>query len=208
MFRDESNKVIQKAHAQWGVGEPESPHSATSRRSSSAAFSNSDRYSPVSSDNPGTLVAVHSPRSPSPKGSTIDGFPLAAAAANQHLRCLSPNVEDQGVQFFVNRYLVGHPDEPQDAGELQSTAWLWSPQLRDVMAAVGLAGLSNLRGDKELMTASRARYGLALQKTGELIKNIDMDSFHVVMRTVVSLAMFEVGVDKLSGSRTQGWTNC
>lgn len=60
---------------------------------------------------------------------------------------IGPSLEERGIQFYVDRYLLGHPDEPKTIGELGSSAWLWNPALQHVMAAVGLAGLSNLTGN-------------------------------------------------------------
>lgn len=60
------------------------------------------------------------------------------------------------------------------------------------MAAVGLASLSNLRGDHNLMTTARQRYGMALKQTGRLIQTSVTPDFEVTMRSVVMLAMFEV----------------
>lgn len=60
------------------------------------------------------------------------------------------------------------------------------------MAAVGLASLSNLKGDSSMMTVARQKYGLALRQTGRLIQTSSMPDFEVTMRSVVMLAMFEV----------------
>jgi hypothetical protein len=64
--------------------------------------------------------------------------------------------------------------------------------VQDIMAAVGLASLSNLRGDTSMMTMARQKYGLALRQTGRLIQASSMPDFEVTMRSVVMLAMFEV----------------
>ncbi|KAL2680750.1 hypothetical protein Neosp_008353 [[Neocosmospora] mangrovei] len=105
---------------------------------------------------------------------------------------VDPSLEEQGVQFYINRYLIGHPDEPKTPGDLSSTEWLWDPAVQDVMAAVGLASLSNLRGDQNLMTTARQRYGMALKQTGRLIQTSVTPDFEVTMRSVVMLAMFEL----------------
>lgn len=105
---------------------------------------------------------------------------------------VDPSLEEQGVQFYINRYLIGHPDEPKTAGDLSSTDWLWDPAVQDVMAAVGLASLSNLRGDHNLMTTARQRYVMALRQTGRLVQTSVTPDFEVTMRSVVMLAMFEV----------------
>lgn len=105
---------------------------------------------------------------------------------------LSPTQEDQGFNFYVHRYLLGHPDEPRDAGELKICSWLWEPTLRDISTALGLASMSNLNGDKSLMVDARRRYGDALRTAGRLILSDANTEVDTTSRLVVQLAMFEV----------------
>lgn len=105
-----------------------------------------------------------------------------------------PTLEEQGFQFYVNRYLVGHPDEPSNSDELKAYEWIYTPALRDVSAALGLAGLSNLRNDAELMEDARRRYGKALRTAGQLIYSNKAPNVDLTSRLVVMLAMFEVGL--------------
>ncbi|ENH73065.1 Transcriptional regulatory protein moc3 [Fusarium oxysporum f. sp. cubense race 1] len=173
MFRDESSKVIQKAHAQWGVGESSeglSTQTSSSSLASSYSSNSSTQASSVSASS--SITSLHSYPGLSPP--------------------IDPSLEEQGVQFYVNRYLIGHPDEPRSPGDLSHTEWLWDPAVQDVMAAVGLASLSNLKDDPSMMTIARQRYGLALRQTGRLVQTSSMPDFEVTMRSVVMLAMFEL----------------
>ena len=61
------------------------------------------------------------------------------------------------------------------------------------MVAVGLAGISNLNGDAELMTTAQARYGQALRQAGLLLGSNAAPS-HEAMRLIVMLALFEVSL--------------
>ncbi|KAM6519750.1 hypothetical protein FALCPG4_013345 [Fusarium falciforme] len=235
MFRDESSKVMQKAHAQWGVGESGSEMTAQASSSSSATSSASTSASAASSvptlscststntklapysapssaisssassttywsTSPSSLVSHQTspPTPPSPNSyhqtssSASAAQPVAVVPPPRLPTPVDPSLEEQGVQFYINRYLIGHPDEPKTPGDLSSTEWLWDPAVQDVMAAVGLASLSNLRGDHNLMTTARQRYGMALKQTGRLIQTSVMPDFEVTMRSVVMLAMFEV----------------
>jgi hypothetical protein len=213
MFRDESSKVIQKAHAQWGVDDasPDTPQSQTSAQllssfsassasSTSSTSSSSSTSSTTSWSTSPLSVAGHraSPLTPpSPASSQPPSLAVVPATAVWPPRLPSPvdpSLEEQGVQFYINRYLIGHPDEPRSAGDLTSTEWLWDPSLQDIMTAVGLASLSNLRGDKALMSTARQRYVKALRQTGQLIQTTAVPDFEVTMRGVVMLAMFEVCV--------------
>ncbi|RSL50620.1 hypothetical protein CEP53_008721 [Fusarium sp. AF-6] len=235
MFRDESSKVMQKAHAQWGVGESGSEMASQASSSSSASSSTSNSASAVSSvptlscststnttlapysapssaisssassatywssTSPSSLVSHQTspPTPPSPTSyhqtsSTSTAQPVAIVPPPRLPTPVDPSLEEQGVQFYINRYLIGHPDEPKTPGDLSSTEWLWDPAVQDVMAAVGLASLSNLRGDNNLMTTARQRYGVALRQTGRLIQTSVTPDFEVTMRSVVMLAMFEL----------------
>ncbi|CRK13738.1 hypothetical protein BN1723_001998 [Verticillium longisporum] len=229
MFRDESTKVIQKAHAQWGHDSASDTAStvavstaAVARRPSNST-SISSASPPVQPPRPLSVSAVASsspsthpePPKPDPQWSTPSpfqsgglqrspsiGMPSAANAvvvvkeepAEPALSSLliGPSLEERGIQFYVDRYLLGHPDEPKTIGELGSSAWLWNPALQHVMAAVGLAGLSNLTGNAEMMAAARQKYGQALRQTGQLIQPPNAPSLEVTIRSVVMLAMFEV----------------
>lgn len=225
MFRDESSKVIQKAHAQWGVGDvpPDTPQlQAASKSVASSSSSSVSSASSASSSSSSSSIApwATSPKSaathrllpptpPSPASSQFSSFQPSSAIALPPAVVwpprlpspVDPSLEELGVQFYINRYLIGHPDEPRTAGDLVDLEWLWDPSLQDVMTAVGLASLSNLRGDKNLMTTARQRYGQALRRTGQVIQTPVTPSFEVTMRGVVMLAMFEVrAIHRLSHS--------
>ena len=205
MFRDESSKVMQKAHAQWGVGEgPDT--------SSQASTSGSVLNDPSSSKSPLSLSS-HDQSSPtesfpsppaSHAGSSVTTNQTSTEVSRLHSSVM-PSLDEQGFQFYVNRYLIGHPDEPRNSEELKSYEWLFNPALRDASAALGLAALSNIRGDAELMTDARQRYGKALRTAGELIQSNNAPIIDLASRLVVMLAMFEVGTapyaDRVSSER-------
>ena len=192
MFRDESSKVMQKAHAQWGVGEGPD---ASSQASTSGSVANdpSPSKSPLSLSSHGHPSPAETLPSPpaSHAGSSATTNQIASEVSRLHSSVV-PSLEEQGFQFYVSRYLIGHPDEPRNSKELKSYPWLFNPALRDVSAALGLAGLSNIRGDAELMTDARRRYGKALRTAGELIQSNNAPTIDLASRLVVMLAMFEV----------------
>ncbi|KAL2171112.1 hypothetical protein VTG60DRAFT_3803 [Thermothelomyces hinnuleus] len=180
MFRDESTKVMQKAHAQWGVSEaspgrdlpgspPTSASSSTQNRSRSSA--------PGSGASPLTTVATKSQKTPAAKRfpKEIDGTPA-----------------DKAIHFYIEHYVVGLPDEPRAIHELQGVRWVHSRETRDIMAAVGLAGMSNLSGDKELNTLAKHHYGLALQNMASYVRDLGNLDIDIVLRIVVMMAMYEL----------------
>ncbi|OLN81620.1 White-opaque regulator 1-like protein 2 [Colletotrichum chlorophyti] len=212
MFRDESTKVIKKAHAQWGVSEgPENGSKRSNASTASSPLSLSPAHSRKSTPNHSRTTSQSdvSPasRSASFSASPSSSYKHAESASPTALPVIKqefsremtppnwhigPTLEEQGIQFYVNRYLLGHPDEPKSGKDLATEPWIWHPALQDVMSAVGLAGLYNLTGKAEMMATAREKYGSALRQTGQLIQPPHTPSIDVTMRSVVALAMFEV----------------
>ena len=177
MFRDESSKVIQKAHAQWGVLEA-SP-SAVSR-------------APTSFDTPSSTSPIHI--SPSSfHGRVATNQPVAVSGAVDITLAVGPTLDEQGIQFYMNRYL-GHPGGSQSTSGVNAAKLLFDPVIQDVMAATGLAALSNLRGNAEMGTMARQKYVAALQRTGTRIRSPHMLDIELALKSVVMLAVFEVRV--------------
>lgn len=180
MFRDESTKVIQKAHAQWGVAE-----SLESGESSGA--------SPISAASPGS-ISVRSrasiSRASRSKSSTPPGDDSRTMVSTP--KEVYATRSDQAVRFFIEHYLVGHPDEPKASRELQGVGWIHAPQIQNIMAAVGFASISNLTGDKSLQVIAREKYGLALRQMVSSIQNLETIDLNVSLRTIIILSLFEV----------------
>lgn len=106
---------------------------------------------------------------------------------------IEPTIEQKGYQFFLDRYLLGQPDAPQNSEQL--AAYASGPDaLQNVMVAVGLAGLSNTQGDRAMNTLSRQKYTDALRQTSQLIatKPTQPGAVMFPVRAVITLALFEV----------------
>ncbi|RYC54501.1 hypothetical protein CHU98_g11705 [Xylaria longipes] len=183
LFRDESTKVIQKAHAQWGTGTLGS--SAHDGSESSSASIPSSRQIPYAPARPVSLEP-----------------PVAAREiiASRMPRRVEPNLDQRGLQFYVERYLLNHPDSPRTP-ELLDLYFGNEEAIRNVMIAVGLAGMSNLLGNKSMGLAARSKYVTALKQTGQLLAGTSRDPRSIVkpLRSIVTLALFEVVQGK--GSR-------
>lgn len=184
MFRDESAKVVQKAHAQWGMQDS----SDGSEASGSSPTSTSTSTSPTSSLGGRTRssftesVSSGSPVSP-------EGSRLSMARVPKEIQ---PTAVDRAVQFYLEHFVIGLPDEAKAGQDLRQEPWVYSAVTRDTMAAVGLASQSNLTGDKELMVLARQQYGMALQGTAFGLQNIEGLDIGVYLRAIVMLGMFEV----------------
>lgn len=99
---------------------------------------------------------------------------------------------ERGVQFYVDHYVLGHPEEPKTVGELFERQWFVDPLPQHLMAAIGLGGMSNLRDDPATKDLARAEYVLSLQEVGKAIQKPQAFDPHLLMRCVVMLALFEV----------------
>lgn len=112
------------------------------------------------------------------------------APANPY-QSLGPSPSQIGISFYVQHYLIGYPDEVRNSSDLKGVQWFEHSAAQSTMAALGLAALSNLNGDKELQHLSKTQYGEALVKTNEAlqdpVKNLD-----AAIRTTVMLALFQV----------------
>lgn len=200
MFRDESSKVIQKAHAQWRVNEAEDgsyPQSSSAASSTGPSTSTSPYATTTWTTTPISDNHQHkSPPTPvSPDSSKIASSTqvvLDSSWSPQLCLPIGATIEEQGVSFYVDRYLIGHPDEPKTANELSQAEWLGSPTLQDIMIAVGVASMSHIKRDRSLMITARQKYGQALRQVGALLKAPIVPDFDVTMKAVVMLALFEV----------------
>lgn len=187
MFRDESSKVIQKAHAQWGVGDGPDELLMTQETASTS--------SPLSSlgshTSPSTSLSPSSP--PNHEAGLVAVSNNATVLPNSgHPFSMQPSMGEQGIKFFFTQYVLGHPDEPRTLEELRSTSTFSSPGLQDIMAAVGLASLGNLHDRPDFMVAARRHYGSALRLTRQAVLNDRAPSLDVTVRSIVTLAIFEV----------------
>ncbi|KAI0512578.1 hypothetical protein F5B22DRAFT_297379 [Xylaria bambusicola] len=190
IFRDESSKVIQKAHAQWG--NPGSP--ADGAESSSQAGSSLES----------SAISVLSRRLPYMSANEAQAI---MASKSKIPRRVEPNIDQRGLKFYVERYLLNHPDSPRTP-ELMDLYFGDGDAMRSVMIAVGLAGMSNLLGNKSMSLVARSKYVTALKQTGQLLVTASQDrkSFMKPLRSIVTLALFEV-VQSKGSKLTAGTAN-
>ncbi|KAH6636274.1 hypothetical protein F5144DRAFT_601032 [Chaetomium tenue] len=140
-----------------------------------------------------------------PPSTTVTTNSRKTSAGKRLVKEIYATPVEKGIQFYLEHYVIGLPDEPRAGHELQGVKWFHSRATRDIIAAVGLAGLSNLTGDKELSTLSRYHYGLALRNVSSSVRDPKSLELDLVMRTVVMMAMYEVirgGNEPSSPART------
>lgn len=96
-----------------------------------------------------------------------------------------------GVSFYVQRFIIGYPDEARNPTDLNDQIWFRHPSSQSTMAALGLAALGNLNGDKQLQHVSQIKYGEALVGTNEALRD-PVNNLETAIRTTVMLALFQV----------------
>jgi hypothetical protein len=103
------------------------------------------------------------------------------------------NLDQRGLKFYMERYLFNHPDAPSTP-ELIELYFGNVSAMQNVMVAVGLAGMSNLLGNKSMNLVARSKYVTALKQTGQLIISASLNraSLEKSLRSIVTLALFEV----------------
>ncbi|KAK8136653.1 hypothetical protein PG984_004593 [Apiospora sp. TS-2023a] len=200
MFRDETSKVVQKSHASWKTASPDQAQQAHQPSSASSAAST---HSPWSSSSPSSTTSSEGHSPPSRRSSTAVALSRNTRATSPKIYMrIEPTIEQKGYQFFLDRYLLGQPDAPQNSEQL--AAYASGPDaLQNVMVAVGLAGLSNTQGDRAMNNLSRQKYTDALRQTSQLIaaKPTNPGAVMFPVRAVITLALFEIvqgGGSKLS----------
>ncbi|KAJ3572745.1 hypothetical protein NPX13_g4946 [Xylaria arbuscula] len=166
---------MQKAHAQWG--NPGSPADGSSESSS--------QFDSPSESTTTTLLNRRLPH--------MSAVEAQQVIASKIPRRVEPNIDQRGLKFYVERYLLNHPDSPHTP-ELMDLYFGDSDAMRSVMIAVGLAGMSNLLGNKSMSLVARSKYVTALKQTGQLLATATREpkSFMKPMRSIVTLALFEV----------------
>lgn len=95
------------------------------------------------------------------------------------------------MSFYVQHYLIGYPDEVRNPAELSGISWFQHPSAQEIMAALGLASLGNINGDKKMQHQSKIKYGTALKATQEILQD-PVNNLDTAIRTTVMLALFQV----------------
>lgn len=118
----------------------------------------------------------------------------ACHLSSNHLVLTS--LEERGVVFFFTHYTTSTFFSPRGAINYCDSP-LWprihnNRELLHVVVAVGLAGLSSVIKDRDVMATARQLYISTVRHVAENLKNIDKDRLDDTMEQVMLLAIFEV----------------
>jgi hypothetical protein len=118
---------------------------------------------------------------------------------NHDIRDLFTTYRDPGLDFFFRRYMTGGCC-PSSTTNIQSdifSAPLWRGVSRhkpflDAISCVGLAGLSNINHDQEMMRKARLKYAMTLQRVHSSLQAPDSSDIGYIVKAVMLLTIFEV----------------
>lgn len=175
-FCDESSEVAQKAQVRQLIKlrrrAQESANPSDSSEASSSSSSDSDGLGVISLRNQSSTCSFKQP---------------------SVSRALGTLLESQAIQYFLANYVIS--DQGACSGHMQHlVSWktTQSKTLQVAMAAVGLAGLSNLRSDPILLANARRQYALALRMTKSHLQDPAQCKQDRTLTAVALLELYEV----------------
>ena len=111
---------------------------------------------------------------------------------------LSVPLEDQGLRFFVNRFVtrIATKDGSLHIGTVQPSPAVGAITLdqssRDAVISVGLAALSNVNNDRALRILSREKHLAAIKAVREVVENPTQANPDRTLHLIVMLSLYEV----------------
>lgn len=120
----------------------------------------------------------------------------AALVSNHHIRAIVTSAGDPGVNFFLKQYMTASFPASSTQPDVYSSA-LWQglsayrPFL-DAISCVGLAGLSNINHDPEMMMMARLKYAVTLRRVMTSLQVLDSADIGYTVKAVMLLTVFEV----------------
>jgi hypothetical protein len=176
LFRDENEKVIRKARGRPALAE---------RLEAKGAEKEDELGEPLDSPQittPGELQTLSNASSP-----TITIF-----------RNLLTPIDDPGINFFFHQYMtVSSPSSIEQPDIFSSQLWRGVTQHKpflDAVSCVGLAGLSNVRNDQQLMRMARLKYAATLRRVMTSLQVLESADMGYTLKAVMLLVLFEVSM--------------
>ncbi|OQE34833.1 hypothetical protein PENCOP_c015G05469 [Penicillium coprophilum] len=112
---------------------------------------------------------------------------------------LSTPLEDQGLRFFVNRFvsrIATRPDGSLEVGRLPPSPHFGAINIdrssRDAVISVGLAALSNVNNDRALRILSREKHAIVIKAVRKVVENPSQANPHKAFHLIVMLSLYEM----------------
>jgi hypothetical protein len=186
LFRDENEKVIRKAR-----GRPALLERQKSKGEGAGVGADEEE------DELGNTLI--SSQIATPTSSGIETLSNAASSPSITIfRNLVSSAEDPGINFFFHQYMtVSSPASIGPADFFSSQLWRGVSQHKpflDAISCVGLAGLSNVKNDKQMMQIARLKYAMTLRRVMASLQVPESADMGYTFKAVMMLALFEVSM--------------
>lgn len=175
MFRDESDKTARRSAVAKSRSEAR-------RKLLEDSTSSSDKSSASSHSSPSSFVVQRS----RPRVLLVPTIPAG----------VSSTLEEQGLKFFFNRFVTAASAVESPSYDLKSPPLLRAisleATLRDAVASVGLAAMSNVTGDRSLLLVSREKYVAGLNSVRLAVGDPEQANPNQTFKLIVMLSLYEV----------------
>ena len=186
LFRDENEKVVQKAR---------SPSTVIDKRKRPRKTDKSSKSTPSSSGSlsPGFIEAQTNAKvADSTRGSEISLIPRASTV----IPSVPLSFDDLGINFFFTHYVTVAPNFGPGGIELASRP-IWSSLLvnktfHDAVSSVGFAGLANVTKDRKHMIVAGNKYATTLGRINTALRDPDNNDLADTFKAVMLLTAYEV----------------
>lgn len=176
LFRDENAKVIRKARGRPALFE---------RQKSKGADKEDELGDTLNS------TQITTP-------SEIETLSNASSPSITIFRNLVKSAEDPGINFFFHQYMtVSSPASIGQPDIFSSQLWRGVSQHKpflDAISCVGLAGLSNVNNDKQMMQLARLKYAATLRRVMTSLQVPESADMGYTLKAVMMLTLFEVSM--------------
>jgi hypothetical protein len=183
LFRDESAKVIKKARTL------EIPRRCRETRQNKDRPKSLDVSVLPPSNDVGTPRDAQSSVSTETFGTQFQSLSLGSLSLRSLLS--STNIEDLGITFLTCYVAVISPFATTQSSASSSPLFTSKASV-DAVSCVGLAGLSNVTNNQDLMVIARHKYAATIRHVGAALQEPVSADLDDTFRAVIMLALFEV----------------
>jgi hypothetical protein len=113
---------------------------------------------------------------------------------------LATYLADPGINFFFHQYMTDSWSSSNGQPNIfSSQLWLGVSQYEpflDAVSCVGLAGLSNVKNDSQMMCAARLKYSATVRRVRTSLQTPESADMGYTLKAVMMLALFEVSLSR------------
>lgn len=182
LFRDENEKVIRKARGRPAPAERLKLKGTEKEK-----------------DKPADTLDSPQIRTPTP--CELETLSNASTPSSRTIfRNLVTSTDDPGINFFFHQYMTASSPTPVGPPDIfSSQLWRGVSQHKpflDAVSCVGLAGLSNVNNDQQLMRMARQKYAVTLRRVMISLQAPQSADMGYTLKAVMLLSLFEVSISQ------------